>query len=57
MRSRQDLFGVGAPAVIFKTAAKAVGVILEGTGLRAYLALSLFALTFPMHAGGFFNHG
>jgi hypothetical protein len=30
---------------------------LEGTGLRAYLALSHFALTFPMHAGGFFNHG
>lgn len=53
----QQLFRVGAFAVVFKTAAKAVRVGFECGGFSADLALAFFTLAFPMNAGGFFSHG
>jgi hypothetical protein len=39
----QDLLGVGAAPVVLEAARKAVGVVLQRTGLGAYLALALLA--------------
>jgi len=48
----EDLLGVGAAPVVLEAARKAAGVVLQRTGLGAYLALALLALAFPVHDGG-----
>ena len=56
MGGAQDLLGVGAAPVVLEAARKAVGIVLQRTGLGAYLALALLALAFPVHDGGLFGH-
>ena len=56
MGCAQDLLGVGAAPVVLEAARKAVGVVLQRTGLGAYLALALLALAFPVYDGGLFGH-
>src|ERR1039458_6038204 len=53
----EDLLGVGAAPVVLEAARKAVGVVLQRTGLGAYLALAVLALAFPVHDGSLFGHG
>ena len=53
----QDFLGVGAAPVVLEAARKTVGVLLQPTGLGAYLALALLTSAFPMDVGGLFHHG
>lgn len=57
MRRAQQLFGIRAFAVVFKAAAKAIGIGFQRVGFSADLALALFALAFSVNAGGFLGHG
>ncbi len=51
MGRAQNLFGVGALAVVAKPAGKAVGVAVQRARLGADLALACLAGPFPVNAG------
>lgn len=57
MGRAQNLFGVGALAVVAKPAGKAVGVAVQRARLGADLALACLAGPFLMNAGFLFRHG
>src|SRR5487761_2720126 len=52
----EDFLRVGAAPVVLEAARKAVGVVLQRTGLGAYFALTFLALAFPVHDCGLFGH-